>query len=128
MSSDKYMATVTVDVIGETTHEKFPGVFKVRTRLSFRDALRRDEIRRSLLGPNPDGASPRATSIADICSELTVRIVESPSWWGNSDGGLELSDDNVLREVFESTMRAVSDAANDLQKKGEAAKKALAQE
>jgi len=122
----KYEASFSVNVTGETTGEVFPGVFKVKTRLSHRDALNRDQIRRSLLGPNPAGASPRAESIADIFSELGVRIVDAPSWWVNSDGGMELSDDAVVAEVYKQAMAAAQVANDELKAKGEAAKKDLA--
>jgi len=128
MSDSKYSATITIDVVGDTTGDKFPGVFKVKTRLSFRDALERDKIRRSLLGDNPEGASIRAANIADIFSELSVRIIDAPSWWVNADNGLALEDDNVIREIAEQTAKAAAEALDAIAKKGDVAKKELAKE
>jgi hypothetical protein len=123
----KYESSFTVNVTGETTGEVFPGVFKVKTRLSFRDALERDKIRRALLGSDPDGASIRANSIADVFSELAVRIVDAPSWWANSANGMDLSDDNVVAEVYKQAMEAAKASVAEVTTKADAAKKDLAE-
>jgi hypothetical protein len=125
MATNKYEATFTIDEIGETTGDKFPGVFKVKTRLSFRDALERDKIRRALLGEQPEGASVRAANISEIFSELAVRIVDAPSWWTNSSNGMDLSDDNVIRAVADATMKAAAEAASALKKGADEAKRGL---
>lgn len=115
----------TVSVIGETTGEKWYGQFKTKTRLSHRDQFRRDQIRRDLLGPNPEGASPRAENAAEVFSEIALHLVEAPSWWKNADNGLSLEDDNVVAEVFNEIMKAKAEAQAALAKKAEDAKKAL---
>lgn len=106
MTIKKFEETFHVSVVGETSGENYPGKFTVRTRLSFKDALTRDSVRRNLLGATPETASVRANSVADVFSELAVRIVDAPSWWTNSDGGLELCDDNVVAAVYKAAMEA----------------------
>lgn len=128
MASEKYVSSFGLDVTGETTGEKFAGVFKCKTRLSHRDALRQDQVRRGLLGNNPDAASPRALSTAEAFSEFAVRLLDSPSWFQNSDGGLELSDDNVIAELYAKIMECAREAAKELTDKGASAKKDLAAE
>lgn len=101
-----------ISVVGEETGLPFGGPFKVRTRLSFRQQLFRDERRRQLLGEVPAGTIPsdRARQASEMFAELDVRIVDAPKWWRDADNGLDLQDDNVLIEVHAKTMKAVADA------------------
>lgn len=89
-----------VDVIGETTGKTWKGVFKTKLRLSHRDYLRQDEIRRQLLGANPNDASPRAQNTAELFSYISVHLLESPQWWSQSSNGLDHEDDNVIGSVY----------------------------
>lgn len=125
--ANKYEVSFTISVQGENPEDLFTGVFKVKTRLSHRDSLTRDQVRRSLLGPNPDGASPRAESTADVFSELAVRIVDAPSWWVGADNGMALMDDAPVSEVYKRTMESVAEALEATKKKGETAKTDLQQ-
>lgn len=121
------ISSVTINVKGDTSGEQYQGVFKFRTRLSFRDQLRRDEIRRQLLGESPNGtqALDRAASAARMFSELAIRIVEAPKWWTNAADGLELEDDNVLISVHDAAIKAEGDRIAYIAKQGEEAKAAL---
>lgn len=122
---NKYESEFVVSLTGETTGEKFEGKFKVLTRLAFRDQLRRDELRRTFLGVAPDAAFDRASSAAIMLSELAVRVIESPSWWKNSDNGLGLADDEVLREVYNRALKEEKDLITSLTKQGDQAQKDL---
>lgn len=77
------------------------------------------------MGGAPEGASERARSIAEIFSQLTVRITDAPSWWRNSDNGMDLSDDKVVAEIYEAAIKAEQDEIARVQKTGEDAKKDL---
>jgi len=70
--------TFTVDVVGEISEKQFTGKFTVKKRLSFRDQLARDNIRRSFLGPTPGPAYARAVDLSEMFSETSVRIVDAP--------------------------------------------------
>jgi hypothetical protein len=121
----KYESSFTISSTGDVSGDTYKGVFKVKTRLSHRDQLNRDRIRRDLLGSNPEGVGARAASIAEIFSQLAVRIVDAPSWWTNTDNGMDLSDDNVVAEVYEASIKAEADEVERVRKKGEEAKEAL---
>lgn len=121
----EHMHSFSINVVGDTTQEQWVGLFKVKTRLSHRDHLNRDRIRREMLGPNPQGVSPRADSIAEIFSQLSVRIVDAPSWWKDQGGGMDLADDNVVAKVYDEAMKAEADLAKSLKEKADLAKKAL---
>lgn len=127
MATTKFIEPFSVDVVGDVTSDKFTGVFKCKTRLSHRDALRRDQVRRSLLGADPDSASPRAESVADCLSECSVRILEAPSWWTTAGEGMDLCDDNVLAEVYKAMMACANAANKKIVDAGTQAKKDLAE-
>jgi|GEM_PF-3222839 len=113
-------------VVGDVTGETLKGTFAAKKWLSHRDRLNQDKIRRELLGSlNPDGASITALSIAEAVSEITVRLIDSPKWWAETQNGLDLQDSNVVSEVYKGVMKVESDALTALEKKGEEAKKAL---
>lgn len=133
---DEHVTSFTVNLVGDTTQEQWTGVFKCKTRLSHRDHLTRDRVHRDLLGPNverrveADGTvvtnvTPRAASIAEVFSQLAIRIVDAPSWWKEMDGGMGLSDDNVVSKVYEEAIKAESDVIQALKEKAKAAKKEL---
>lgn len=121
---------------GDVTKEKWIGKFKCKLRLSHRDTLTKDNLRRQLLGDSPELATERAASLAFIASELSVRLMDAPPWWKASDNGLELADDNVMAEVYancvrlekdlyDKTHKKVDQAAEDLKKKLEEEQKTL---
>lgn len=114
--------TFTVSVDGEVTKEKYRGEFKTKPRLSHRDQMQRDRIRRELLGGDPKFADQRALYQAEIFSQLSVRIIKAPSWWIESNGGLDLEDDAVIAEVYQKTMKVEADAIAEMQKGAEDAK------
>lgn len=129
MSQDKpqYTQHITVDVIGDSTGERYQGVFVVKTRFSHRERLMRDQYRRQLLGPQPDGAVPNgeASGSAEVFSQLSMRIVEAPHFWTASANGLDLIDSNVVTAVYDEAIKAEIDAIKAVQKKAEEAKRGL---
>jgi hypothetical protein len=120
-----------LNLVGDVTGEKWLGKFKCKLRLSHRDTLAKDNLRRQLLGGSPELATERASSLAFIASELSVRLVDAPAWWKAADNGLDLADDNVMaevysncvrleRELFDKTHKKAEDASDELKKKLEA--------
>lgn len=116
MASSNDTVQFSISVNGESTGEKWVGSFKMKTRLSHKDQLRLDQIRRDLLGPNPDGASPRAQNQAEVFSFIAVHLLDAPIWWKNNDNGLDLQDDNVVAEVYAQITKAKMEAAEKLKK------------
>lgn len=92
----------TIDIVGEVSEQTWKGLFKTKIRLSHRDHLRQDEIRRDLIGPQPPGVSPgpRAGNTADLLSFIQIHLLESPQWWTMNGNGLDFEDDNVISEVY----------------------------
>lgn len=99
----------TVDVKGEISGRQFQGVFETKVKLSHREALKEDEVRRTILGTNPGDASEFARQLAGALAYLAVRIIDAPTWWRQSNNGLDLEDSNVLVAVNNACIGAVGD-------------------
>lgn len=115
-----------VSVIGEKTGQQWTGDFSVKTMLSHRDELRRDAIRRELLGPtNPQAADSFTVDATQVFADLSVRILKAPTWWTESGGGLDMHDANVVSEIYKQALAAEQDALNRIKNEAEKAKEEL---
>ena len=68
--------SVSIDVVGSTSKQHYIGVFKVKVLLSHRQKLQKDEMKRQLLGTNPEGASMDALKTAVIHSKIWAHLAE----------------------------------------------------
>lgn len=59
---------------------------------------------------------------AEILSHLSLSLVDSPKWWKESSGGLDLYDDNVIFDLYDLVVKGQSKAIEEVIKKGEEAK------
>ncbi len=128
MASIPSIHEFTVDVIGDQSGERFAGKFCAKTTLTHREQLRRDELRRMYLGSFAGSApaSPRAENQAMIFAEINIRLSgdkAAPNFWRDSDGGMDLLDDNVIQAVYkgvqegiEARQKALADAIKDARK------------
>ena len=119
---------VQVNVIGTETGNPYTGKFKVKTLLTRRDAFAADERRRVLIGANPSAVSPSTSAEAFMISQLSVRVLDAPKWWGDSDSGLDLEDDNVISEIFTLVMKAEDERKDSLKKESKKAVKRMSAE
>lgn len=106
-------------------HKPYTGAFKAKVKLSWRETAKIDEIRRSLLGANPQDAGMEAYEAANAAAYLMVRLVEKPEWWVRAGNGFDLEDLNVLVEVHRLAVEAVDAEYAGLAKKAEDAKAEL---
>jgi hypothetical protein len=93
--------TFSLNVVGDATKTTWAGEFTVKTKLSWRDQLNMDKMRRELLGPDPQGASQDAVAQAVILSELAARLTDAPKWWTESKGGIINDADKVVEDEGE---------------------------
>jgi len=101
----------TIDVKGDSTGKQFKGVFKAKERLSMGDRLDIDTVRRNLVGSaKTDEVGPAANALAQVLSQLSVRLTDVPSWWSTARNGLDLEDENVIVEVYQAALKIESDA------------------
>jgi hypothetical protein len=108
--------TFSINVIGEESGNPFTGTFKVKTLLSRREHFAADERRRMIVGANPTTILPKLDTDAFMIAQLSVRVVEAPSWWKQSDSGLDLDDSNVIAEVFSLAIKAEVERKESIKK------------
>jgi hypothetical protein len=116
-----------IHVVGEETCETFTGKFRAKQKLSWADQLAISRYCRELLGVNAAEADVYTQHRAMVISELSARLSESPEWWRTSRGGLDLVDDNVAMAVYDKAVEVRTKWLEVQKKKGEEAKKALAE-
>lgn len=114
-----------INETGTTTGERYSGTFRVKTLLTKREEIAADIRRRSILGPNPETALTVISNDAYVLGQLSVRIIDAPSWWDKSDGGLDLTDDNVIQKVYEETIKAEIEYREEVAKAAEKVTKIL---
>jgi hypothetical protein len=90
---------------GEKTKQKYEGAFKVKCLLNMSEsieaALRFDSYTRgskTLLGDS--------STYARAIAELELRVIDSPSWFKDSNFGRDLFDKNVVLELALQAMDA----------------------
>ena len=116
-----------VSVKGDYSNELYSGTFTMKTRLSYRETLKQDQIRRDLLGPDAaNTASEDAKGIAQVLSFLGVYITQSPRWWTDCSNGLDSLENNLVSEVYSAAIKALSESIDEKNKRAEEAKAALA--
>jgi hypothetical protein len=121
-------APFSIRVVGEETGEIWVGDFVAKERLTHRDVLRKDQIRRELLGAAGGSPDARAMSVAFIVSELTVRLTKMPKWFEESGFGLDLEDESVLALVYDKAIKVQLDAQAARKKAAEDKKEELKKE
>lgn len=120
-------ATISLQITGEETGDQFVGDFVVKTLLTRKDVFEADRIRRTILGPSPDGTPPAPALQAEayMLGQLRVRILSSPPWWERSTYGIELLDQNVVTTLFELAMSKEEERRKSVIEAGTAATKEL---
>jgi hypothetical protein len=95
----KNESNFSVDISGDTTFKKYEGAFTVRCILTTGQRHTMELEKSRLLGSsiNPTDA---LVGLAEVLATLRARIVEAPGWWKDSLNGTNLSDENVLMELY----------------------------
>jgi len=110
--------TVRLEVIGETTYEKFEGEFTFKILLTMTEQHDLELAYSRLLG-DLENPSQNLTLIARIRSNLRFYIINCPIWWKDSDGGAQLFDFNVLLELQTLLNQSISEFRENQKKKAE---------
>jgi len=114
MARNETEFSVNIPVPGE---EPFRGKFRVKVRLSYRDILAMDGLRRQLLGPlNGGEADGVAQLIASAVAKIRTHATETPSWWTDNGAGLDFEDINVVLSVLEELKKVETEYYDRLKK------------
>lgn len=118
---------VEINVVGEETGRTWKGEFTFRGTLTRRQRMYADQVRRTVLGPSPEGqqALGSINTEAFIIGQLAVMVADAPKWWQESDSGLDLEDWNVVLSVYEAGLKVQDGVNADLKKDSEKVAKKL---
>jgi hypothetical protein len=116
---------VCIPVEGE---EPLRGKFTVKVKLSVREMLEMDQVRRGLLGPQAGEPDALAAYMASNLARIRTHATETPSWWKEAGNGLEFDDINVIMAVSQELDKVEKSHLADLKARAEKAKLALATE
>ena len=111
----------TINVVGETTGETFRGNFKAKPRLSHRDTLLQDQMRRDLLGPKPTDAGQAAIASSLVFSKIWIHLTEAPTFWKEAGNGVDFLDEAPVVAVYDNIVRIEKEAIEAIKKDGEKA-------
>lgn len=114
-----------VNVTGETSGETFRGTFKAKPRLSHRDTLLQDQMRRDLLGPKAEAAGQVAVANSLVFSKVWAHLTDAPSWWRDAGNGVDLFDESPVVAVYDNIVRIEKEAMDAVRKAGEKAAEVL---
>ena len=105
--------------------EVLRGKFKIKVKLSVKDRLRIDEIRRGILGGKSSEADGEADSLARALGKIQVHIIESPQFWKDHENGLAFEDLDPVLKVLEQITKIEATYYEAKAKEAEAAKEEL---
>lgn len=94
-----------IHVEGDATGKTWTGDFRAKIRLSRRDIITRDRIRREMLGSAGGTPDQHASELALAYSELKVRITDAPAWFLESDYGLDMEDESPMANVYQKAIK-----------------------
>jgi hypothetical protein len=94
-----------LDFTSEESGKRYEGRFTVLCRLDIGQKHRLELEKSKLLGTFPNPTNTLA-SLAMILANLRVRIIDSPDWWKQSNGGYLVEDEDALVALFEQVLAA----------------------
>jgi len=111
----------------DSSGETFTGSFAAVRRLTPRQMMLADRIRREQLGEHAQYASDDMLNITNMFAHLAVSITKSPQWWKESNGGLDLDSDKipVIVAIYKKVAEIQGKVEKELTKEAEADKKVL---
>lgn len=97
--------TVQLSVVGQSSLQKYEGIFTFRCKLTMSEKYKL-EMEKSRMLSGVQEATDGLENIISIVCALKARIIKAPEWWTESEGGLNLIDDNVLIDVYDKSVQA----------------------
>ena len=105
MELPKNESTFNIDVAGDTTFKRYEGQFTVRCVLTAGQRHTMELEKSRLLG-NSVVPTDALVGLAEVLATLRAKIIEAPEWWKQSLSGSNLSDENVLMELYNNASEA----------------------
>lgn len=117
-----------INEVGDDTGNPYTGTFKVKTLLDRKDRFLADERRRAIIGSNAADALITLQEEAFILGQLSVRVVDGPRWWKDSNNGLLLEDGNVIVKLYEIALQKELERKEKIREEAKEAVKKLSSE
>lgn len=92
-----------IEVIGETTNQKFRGDFTCKIP-NLRDQALISKHRAYLNGDLVAYLDAPTLKVHQMISYLRYTLVKYPKFWEESDKGYELMDQNVIEAIYDKTL------------------------
>lgn len=105
MELPKNEAVFEIDIQGDTTLKQYQGQFTCRCILTMGQKHTMELEKSRLLG-SYNNPTLELQGIARILAELRAKLTDAPEWWKQSQGGTNLSDENLLVELYTKVEKA----------------------
>ena len=103
MDLPKNEVSFVFDCVGEVTGKKYDGDFTVMCVLNMFQK-RAYEVEKTRIQSDQANPSMGLMGIGEVLANLRVRIIKSPNWWDDSNGGYDILDENMLVVLYDKVM------------------------
>lgn len=122
MELPKNEKTISIDVVGETSQQRWQGDFIIipiaTIAMTHELALQQSRLNGDLKFP-----SSRLSSISEILATCAVHVKEAPEWWDTNFSGINMLDKNVMVKVYDEIIAAGKEWREQVKKEAEASPK-----
>ena len=112
--------------VGEVTQKTYTGKLAVKPLLTFKERALSDSYRRNFMG-NPveeSSVNQMVQNLAVMLSQIRYRVVKKEPWM-EAQALEDMTDENVIVDLFEKVMTVEKNYRDELAKQAEAAKAEL---
>ena len=88
---------------GDLYGHKYEGTFTVKCVLNMFEK-RMLEIEKSRLRTDIANPTPDLIALTTIQANLSVRIIDAPEWWKQSENGNNIQDENIIITLFDKVV------------------------
>ena len=121
-SLPKNEKTFSIDLNGEDTYLNYKGEFTVKCIVDM-GGKHAEELEKTRLTADYANPSDGLYGVATSLAKLRSRVVKSPQWWTDSDGGTGIKDYNIIMHLYGECLRLEDEWRTELKKKASVAQK-----
>lgn len=118
MDLPKNEATFDFKEVGETTGKSYDGRFTCLCVLNM-GKKHQLELEKTRLMSDFVNPTDGLYGIATILANLRVKLTDSPNWWKQSNGGLDIEDEDVLVKLYQVVLTKETEWREAVKKKAQ---------